>query len=102
MVRATPDESRGGPINYSDADWGDLVPLARPVRSQYAAELVAAVGHQQSQRCDLAFPRTANTANGNSRPRKESGIDAKPKQVEQGVTRAGDDAARSNDKERRP
>jgi hypothetical protein len=25
--RAAPDESRGGPINYLDADWGDLVPV---------------------------------------------------------------------------
>jgi hypothetical protein len=23
--RATPEESRGGPINHSDADWGDRV-----------------------------------------------------------------------------
>jgi hypothetical protein len=24
MNRAVPEESRGGPINYSDADWDDL------------------------------------------------------------------------------
>jgi hypothetical protein len=25
-AEAAPEETRGGPINYSDADWGDLVP----------------------------------------------------------------------------
>jgi len=38
-----------------------------PVRSQYAAELRAAFGDQQSQRSDLPLPRAPNTANGYKR-----------------------------------
>jgi hypothetical protein len=30
--RAAPEESRGGPMNYSDADSGDLVPACSAVR----------------------------------------------------------------------
>jgi hypothetical protein len=26
VARAAPEDSRGGPINYSDVDWDDLVP----------------------------------------------------------------------------
>jgi hypothetical protein len=32
LSRAAPEESRGGPINYSDADKGDLVPIAGETR----------------------------------------------------------------------
>ncbi len=38
MKRAAPVESRGGPINYSDADWADLVPRSTSEASPLTAE----------------------------------------------------------------
>jgi hypothetical protein len=37
LNRAEPKESRGGPINYSDADSGDLVPAVTLSTRQWAA-----------------------------------------------------------------
>jgi hypothetical protein len=43
--RAAPEDSGGGPINYSDADWGDLVPAPGLWR---AAPTALLCGHSRS------------------------------------------------------
>jgi hypothetical protein len=45
MTQAAPEESRGGPINYSDAALGDLVPVSR---SSSSLSIRAVLGGRRS------------------------------------------------------
>ena len=64
--RAAPEESRGGPINCSDARLGRSGSGSDPVRwvrGGSAAVSTTASISQHNQRCDLQFHNRINTAN---------------------------------------
>src|SRR6516162_5436185 len=61
-----PRREQGGPINYSDAGWADLVPAS--VRSASAVASTTPFANQRIQPFDLRFSSAPNAANENKRP----------------------------------
>ena len=49
MNRAAPEESRGGPLNYSDADWRGLVPSQDQQPEDYKRRIVQAAADRQQR-----------------------------------------------------